>query len=315
MARIRSVHPGLFTDQAFVDCSVWARLLIIGLWTEADDNGIFEWKPRQLKMRVFPGDNVDVEPLLEEMEAADVVCRYQVDGKTYGAVRNFLKFQKPRKPHAWHPVNDEIRIYVGSGAASSDHEDGEAPTVPQKSVLTPLKADPVPQKSECGNQMEDGEGVGEEEESSVPHGTGAAAPLDELSELRALPVERGAWQLAKHLLVTRGEMSATSAGAFVGKLAKDGLKPPDLWAICEAAWKAGTLDPKSYLTKASVAVLARAGGVQIDLPSEARQRAWAQEFRQRGASSWRPERGPKPGEPGCRIRPEILAEFDVRDAA
>jgi hypothetical protein len=33
MPRIRSVHPGLFTDEAFVTVSMAARVLLIGVWT------------------------------------------------------------------------------------------------------------------------------------------------------------------------------------------------------------------------------------------------------------------------------------------
>lgn len=32
MARIRSVHPGLYTDEAFMTLSMAARVLIVGLW-------------------------------------------------------------------------------------------------------------------------------------------------------------------------------------------------------------------------------------------------------------------------------------------
>jgi uncharacterized protein YdaU (DUF1376 family) len=51
----------------------------------------------------------------------------------------------------------------------------------------------------------------------------------------------------------------------------------------------------------------------IDAPSEVRQRAWMGEF-QAAANSWRPERGPEPGEPGCRVSPEIQREFGVEPA-
>jgi hypothetical protein len=49
MSRIRSIHPGFFADETFVMLSPLARLFWIGLLTEADDQGIFEWKPVTLK--------------------------------------------------------------------------------------------------------------------------------------------------------------------------------------------------------------------------------------------------------------------------
>jgi hypothetical protein len=48
MSRIRSVHPGLWTDEAFVELSFPARMLLMGIWTECDDGGAFVWRPLTL---------------------------------------------------------------------------------------------------------------------------------------------------------------------------------------------------------------------------------------------------------------------------
>jgi len=116
------VHPGLFADEAFVSCSISARLLLIGIWTEADDKGIFEWKPLTLKMRIFPAENFDMPAMvgmLDELIAGNIIRRFDACGKTYGAVRNFRKFQKPKKPNDIHPMPDDIRKFVGLGTTSS----------------------------------------------------------------------------------------------------------------------------------------------------------------------------------------------------
>ena len=70
MARIRSIHPGLWTDEAFVSLTPYSRLLFMGIWTECDDMGSFEWSPLKLKMRLLPADNIDAGELLAELEAA-----------------------------------------------------------------------------------------------------------------------------------------------------------------------------------------------------------------------------------------------------
>lgn len=41
-----------------------ARLLFIGLWNFACDNGHLQDKPKQIKMRIFPGDDVNATELL-----------------------------------------------------------------------------------------------------------------------------------------------------------------------------------------------------------------------------------------------------------
>ncbi|MEW9272386.1 hypothetical protein [Gluconobacter oxydans] len=112
MARIRSVHPGLWTDETFVGLPAMARLFLIGLWNEADDNGVFQWKPLTLKMRILPGDNADASELLAIMEEAGVVMRYEAEGASYGAVRNFRRFQRPERPKPVHPITDEVEQFV-----------------------------------------------------------------------------------------------------------------------------------------------------------------------------------------------------------
>jgi hypothetical protein len=113
MARIRSVHPGLFTDEAFVSLSMAARMLLIGIWTEADDHGVFEWKPVSLKMRIFPADHAEVTILLAELETHDLVKRFTCDTRQFGIVRNFCKYQRPKNPSYRHPFTEEYHYYVG----------------------------------------------------------------------------------------------------------------------------------------------------------------------------------------------------------
>jgi hypothetical protein len=96
-----------------VEMSLAARLLFIGVLNECDDQGVFIWKPSQLKMRLLPSDNVKVSDLLEELTKAGFVRQYSVNGGSYGAVRHFREFQRPKKPNAVHPMTDEIRCFSG----------------------------------------------------------------------------------------------------------------------------------------------------------------------------------------------------------
>ncbi len=117
MSRIRSVHPGLFTDEAFMSASMAARVLLVGLWTECDDNGIFEWKPIRLKMRILPADNFDVGLLLDELKALDVVKKFTDDGgRLLGGVRNFCKWQRPKSPQTAYYLDDEMAVYTAASA-------------------------------------------------------------------------------------------------------------------------------------------------------------------------------------------------------
>jgi len=113
MARIRSIHPGFWTDELVVSVSPIARLLFIGIWNQCDDKGVFEWKPIVLRMRVFPADDFDIEALLAELERADLIRGFKADDRRFGAVRNFAIFQRPKKPNDIYPLPPELCDYNG----------------------------------------------------------------------------------------------------------------------------------------------------------------------------------------------------------
>lgn len=137
MSRIRSIHPGLWTDERFVCVSPMARLFFMGIWNECDDLGSFEWSPLKLKMRLLPADSADATALLAELEEAGSVLRYEVAGKAYGAVRNFCQYQRPKKPNSTFPQTDEVREWVNTEARStrdgSEAGENQLPTGGEKS--------------------------------------------------------------------------------------------------------------------------------------------------------------------------------------
>lgn len=153
MARIRSVHPGLFTDEAFVGLTADAQVFLIGLWTEADDQGLFEWKPITLRMRLRPTKDGSIDPLLAELSSANCIRKVEIEGRQLGAIRNFRKYQRPKSPNALYPITDEIRIYVGLS--------------PPISEIQPVEPDTIPRKGEIAPQMEGREGGEERKKISV----------------------------------------------------------------------------------------------------------------------------------------------------
>lgn len=120
MSRIRSIHPGLWTDEAFMGLSVHARLFLMGLWTEAFDDGVFEWKPLTLKARIFPVDDVNVPDLLDELVTAGCIKRIDHAAKPAGAIRNFRKFQRPKTPNKSDLLPADCRNYVGLESDTSE---------------------------------------------------------------------------------------------------------------------------------------------------------------------------------------------------
>lgn len=165
MARIRSLHPGQATDEDFVALSFEARLFALHLRCEADDNGVFEWKPTGLKMKIFPADNVDVDAILAELVDHRQIIAFEYGDKKYGAIRNFRKWQRPKKPTASHPLPDEFRSYVALDDNSSEPVPHQVGTSTEKS----------PQREDVGGRRKE---EGDTTDSSLRSESSAAAPSE-----------------------------------------------------------------------------------------------------------------------------------------
>lgn len=235
MARIRSVHPGFFTDEDLVAVSLGARLLFIGLGIEADDKGVFEWKPITIKMRVFPADNVDVAELLAELVGAGAVRQYTAQGRNYGAIRNFRKFQKPKTPNNIHPATAEILEFVGLADLIGEIDAAEPDAFPQKGEIRP--------------QMEEGGG----NRSSEANASGADAP-----NLSAADITKAVWDNGKTILKAAGH-DDRHAGSIIGRLRKTYSDSQVLTVLsrCQAEQPS---EPVEWITKALQAERSRAAG-------------------------------------------------------
>lgn len=99
MARIRTIKPDIWTDEKFVELSTSARLLFIGLWNFADDEGRMPYSPKQIKLRILPADTVDAAALLAEMEALGLIIVYVADGEKLLQIKGFTKHQKVDRPN------------------------------------------------------------------------------------------------------------------------------------------------------------------------------------------------------------------------
>jgi hypothetical protein len=74
--------------------------MFIGMWNFADDNGNMEASAKQLKMKVFPADAIDTQPLLDELLTHGMLIEYSVNGKKYLHIKGFRKHQVINRPSA-----------------------------------------------------------------------------------------------------------------------------------------------------------------------------------------------------------------------
>lgn len=109
MARIRTIKPDFWVDEKVVECTAFARLCFIGLWNFSDDDGRMEYRPKKIKMQIFPADDVDISGLIGELRGERLVELYSVDNKEYLRVCGFHKHQKiDRRLSSKHPPPPRI---------------------------------------------------------------------------------------------------------------------------------------------------------------------------------------------------------------
>ena len=103
MARIRTIKPEFWTSEQILECSTNARLLFIGLWNFADDQGRHPDSAKQAKAEVFPADDfsiAEVAAMLDELWRNGLIDRYTHDNKGYFFVTgwNHQRIDKPQEP-------------------------------------------------------------------------------------------------------------------------------------------------------------------------------------------------------------------------
>lgn len=135
MARARLLKPGFFTNDKLNTLHPYARLLFAGLWTIADREGRLEDRPLRIKAEIFPYDNVKVPRLLDALEEAAFILRYESGNVHFIQILSFRKHQTPhvREPASIIPAPDEH--WDSTVPAPDEHESGPAVAV---AVIDPV---------------------------------------------------------------------------------------------------------------------------------------------------------------------------------
>lgn len=97
MARIRSIKPDIWEDEALAEVSTSARLLFIGLITQADDDGRLPGRSQWIARKVYPYDYEitpsDIEGWIDELDRVKLIQYYEVEGKPYISLPSWDRHQ------------------------------------------------------------------------------------------------------------------------------------------------------------------------------------------------------------------------------
>ena len=97
MARIRTIKPEFWEDEKLAKLPVNARLLFIGTWNFADDNGALLANPVLMKSHIFPYEDIGISTISEWIDMLvenGMLIRTTYNGKDYLVIRKFLIHQK-----------------------------------------------------------------------------------------------------------------------------------------------------------------------------------------------------------------------------
>lgn len=102
MARKRMISPEIWGSDDFSTLSDFAKLVFIGLFSQADDEGRGKAKPGYVRSLLFPNDEerriTDINKALLEIGRTMSIIFYEVDGSNYYQLTNWRKWQKIDKP-------------------------------------------------------------------------------------------------------------------------------------------------------------------------------------------------------------------------
>lgn len=155
MSRARNIKPGFFKNDRLAECEPLARILFAALWCEADREGRLEDRPKRIKAECLPYDDCHVPELLDQLQRAGFIHRYEVAGERYIAVLNFAKHQNPHVKEAASTIPAPVGLVLESEApsvapdkpgASPVLEQGKHEASPADSLLL-IPDSPSPKKS------------------------------------------------------------------------------------------------------------------------------------------------------------------------
>ena len=228
MGRIRTIKPEFFIHEELFDLEqetgLPIRVAYAGLFTVADKEGRFEWRPRRLKAAVLPYDEVDFSRVLDALATRGFLVRYAPAGREYGAIRSWRKHQV---------INNREKCSEIPEPPQSIDEQQELTRAPRVDDACPTPL--------CNAQAEgEGEGEGEGEQDSEPVGSDAAAS-NEPQDLKSRIFGSALDWLAK-----QAEKSKPALRPMVGRWCRDHGDGAVLEAFQNAA-RAGPVEPIAWI--------------------------------------------------------------------
>lgn len=125
MSRIRTIKPEFWVSEQIIACSPNARLLFIGMWNFADDNGVHPSSYVRLKAEVFPADNCTPENIktwVNELIKNGLIREYAVEDKSYWIVTGWASHQRIDRPTYRYPTPESTLRTIVDNSTTTQRE-------------------------------------------------------------------------------------------------------------------------------------------------------------------------------------------------
>jgi hypothetical protein len=147
MARARTIKPGFFLNEDLSDLTPYARLFFIGLWTQADRNGVVEYRPRRLKAELFPHEAVEIGALAVELHGKKFLEMWDYGGTKYIIIPTFSKHQRPHPDERagdFPQLSEMTRVYPNTVGKNGEPWENTASCASYPSPYSPSPSYPSP---------------------------------------------------------------------------------------------------------------------------------------------------------------------------
>lgn len=153
MPRKRMIDPGFWRDEKIARCSYLERLLFIGLWSFAEDDGVGRASPLLIKADVFPYETLreaDIKKSLEKLASLGLILLYEIDSQMYYYIVNFNKHQVINKPsRCYLPLPpDAPAQFTGAFMLPAEHDGDNDEPLPEDYGSTTAPVTPEDKRKE-----------------------------------------------------------------------------------------------------------------------------------------------------------------------
>jgi len=152
MARIRTIKPDFFRHEGLFELEketgLPLRVAFAGLWTAADREGRFKWRPRQLKLDALPFDEIDFSRVLDALTTRGHIVKYVVNGEEFGFIPSWNDHQVINNREAASDLPEPTKESIESSTSTREARVNNA-------TATPLVHAPVEGKGKEGKGKED----------------------------------------------------------------------------------------------------------------------------------------------------------------